>query len=135
MNKLPPKERFLASLDRCSNDESFIPSFYDRFLGHSEEIREKFAHTDFDKQNQMLLRSLRLSAGATAGQPESLREIRERAVTHNRQHLNIEPRLYETWLTTVVNTAREFDPEWDDTIEEAWKTVLGHVISHMIRHY
>ena len=135
MNELPPKERFLSSLDRCSNHESFIPSFYERFLGHSKEIREKFAHTDFDKQNQMLLRSLRLSAGATAGQPESLREIRERAETHDRHHLNIEPRLYDTWLTTVVNTAREFDPEWDDTIEEAWKTVLGHVISLMIRHY
>lgn len=135
MDEVTPKERFIQSLDRCSANEKFIPAFYDRFLSVSEEIREKFRHTDFEKQNQMLLRSLRLAADATSGKPESLREIRERAETHDRHHLNIEPHLYDIWLVTVMETACEFDTEWDDSIKEAWNTILGHVIKHMTKFY
>ena len=130
-----PKDRFLQSLDRCSHNEGFIPAFYDRFLSASEEIRDKFRHADFEKQNRMLLRSLTLAAGATSGEPESLREIRERAETHDRHHLNIEPRLYDIWLISVIEVAAEFDTEWNDSIEEAWNTILGHVIQHMIKYY
>jgi len=130
-----PKDLFLQSLDRCSSNEKFMPAFYDRFLSSSDEIQEQFKHTDFEKQNQMLLRSLKLAAGATTGEPESLREIRERAETHDRHHLNIEPRLYDIWLTSVILAAQEFDDEWNPTIEEAWKTILGYVIEHMTHFY
>jgi len=135
MHDSTPKETFLASLDRCSGDEDFIPAFYKRFLSESDEIREKFKHTDFEKQNQMLMRSLKLAAGATSGEPNSLREIRDRAETHDRHNLNIEPRLYDVWLATVIKTAREYDKEWNESIEEAWHTILGHVISRMTKYY
>lgn len=134
-DEVTPKDRFIQSLDRCSANEKFIPAFYDRFLSVSDEIRDKFQHTDFEKQNQMLLHSLRLAADATSGKPESLREIRERAETHDRHHLNIEPHLYDIWLATVMETACEFDTEWDDAIKAAWKTILGHVIKHMTKFY
>lgn len=132
---LPPKDLFLQSLNRCAESENFIPSFYDRFIGSSDEIREKFKKTSFEKQNAMLLRSLRLSAGATSGDPEALNELNERAETHDRHHLNIEPRHYETWRSAIIETASEFDPEWNSATENAWHTILGHVINHMIRHY
>lgn len=135
MNESTPKDRFLKSLERCCSDGEFISAFYDRFLSTSDEISNKFKNTNFEKQNEMLLRSLKLSAGATAGDPESLSEMRERAETHDRHHLNIEPRLYEFWLTSVVDTAREFDPEWNENIEDAWKTILGYVINHMTKYY
>jgi hemoglobin-like flavoprotein len=135
MDELPPKDRFIQSLDRCSGNADFIPAFYDRFLSVSDEIRHKFRHTDFEQQNQMLLRSLSLAADATSGKPESLRELRERAETHDRHHLNIEPHLYSIWLDCVVETASEFDTEWNESTEEAWKAILGHVIKHMTKHY
>ncbi len=112
-----------------------MPALYDRFLSTSDEIREKFQDTDFTKQNQMLLRSLRLAAGATSGETEALREIRACAETHDRHHLNIEPRLYDAWLTSVIGAAREFDAEWNESVEDAWRTILGHVIKHMIKYY
>ena len=130
-----PKDRFLHSLDRCTADENFIPTFYGRFLSSSDEIRAKFVLTNFKKQNEMLLRSLTLAAGATAGERASLREIRERAETHDRHHLNIEPRLYEIWLDSVIGVASEFDPEWNETVEEASQTILGYVVKHMIKFY
>lgn len=130
-----PRDVLLASIGRCVASEGFMPSFYERFLGASAEIRHKFRFTDFPRQYQMLARSLELCAGATAGEPEALAEIRERAVTHDRNHLNIEPRFYEIWLESVIATAREFDQQWNDTVEDAWRRVLGHVVQRLIRQY
>ena len=135
MTAMTPKDQFLQSLDRCMENEDFIPAFYDRFLATSEEIRDKFRHTNFEQQNKMLLRSLRLAAGATAGDPESLKELRERARTHDRDHLDIEPPLYDVWLQAVLETVQEFDAEWDETIEKTWRTILGYVISYMVKRY
>jgi hypothetical protein len=129
------KDCFLASLDRCSANRNFILVFYERFLSRDEAIRDKFKHTDFEKQYQMLLRSLRLAAGATSGDPKSLREIRERAETHDRHHLDIKPAMYGVWLKTVIEVASEYDEEWNDEVEDAWNTILGHVIKHMAKHY
>ncbi|QDT99573.1 globin [Gimesia aquarii] len=135
MEALTPKDQFLQSLDRCMEHEGFIPAFYDRFLSTSDEIRDKFRNTDFEQQNKMLLRSLRLAAGATAGDPESLRELRERARTHDRNHLNIESQHYDVWLESVIETVHEFDEEWSEAVENTWRTILGYVISYMVKRY
>lgn len=128
-------ELFLDSLERCARSKKFIPTFYNRFLSASDDVSDKFLHTDFEHQNRMLLQSLRLAAHAVGGLPEGLREIRERAVSHGRRHLNIEPRLYNYWRSALIETSRQFDDQWDDDIEEAWLTILEHVISQMIKHY
>ena len=135
MDEPTPKEQFLKSLERCSASDRFIPAFYDRFLSSSDEVKHKFRFTDFEHQNKMLLRSLQLCAHATVGLPEALREINERATTHDRHHLNIEPRLYDLWLAAIIETAREFDPQWDESVEASWRRILGHAIQHMIRQY
>lgn len=135
MEDLTPKELFLQSLDRCAEDKGFVPAFYDRFLTSSDEIRKKFQRTEFAKQNAMLLRSLRVAAGATAGEGESLRELWERAETHDRHHLNIEPRLYEIWVDTAIATAHDFDDKWDQHVESAWRRILGYIVNHMIKYY
>lgn len=135
MAAMTPKDQFLNSLDRCMENENFIPAFYDRFLSTSEEIRHKFRHTDFEQQNKMLLRSLRLAAGATSGESEALKELRERAKSHDQYHLNIEPSLYEIWLKAVIETVQEFDEEWNETVEHNWRTILGYVISYMVKRY
>ena len=135
MTELTPKDLFLESLERCAADDAFIPAFYERFLSSSDEVRFKFRNTDFERQNKMLLQSLRLSAGATAGNPDSLRELKERAETHSSVNLNIRPELYDLWLTAVIETAGSFDPQCDETTEDAWRSILGHVIHHMIRYY
>ncbi len=70
------KDKFLASLDRCTASDEFVRSFYKRFLSTSEEVQRKFHNTDFAQQNRMLIRSLRLVAAATSGDPEGLRELR-----------------------------------------------------------
>ncbi|QDT04476.1 hypothetical protein K227x_28670 [Rubripirellula lacrimiformis] len=135
MDEPTPKELFLKSTERCLANEAFIPAFYDRFINTSDEIRRKFRFTDFEKQNKMLRRSLELCAGATTGEADSLAEMNMRAKTHDRDHLNIAPRLYDLWFESIITTASEFDDQWDDKIEAAWRRILGHVVQHMIRKY
>ena len=96
---------FQQSLARCLEDDQFLASFYERFLGASEEIRLKFADTDFPAQHRMLERSLRLSAAAAEGDRAALQEINERAVSHDHEHLDIRPELYELWLDAIIVTA------------------------------
>lgn len=129
------REVFLESLERCVASREFFASFYERFLATSEEVRAKFRNTDFERQNAMLLGSLRLAAGAADGQSAALRELRERAESHDRHHLDIQPRLYDLWLDSILDTARRSDGHWSETIERAWRIVLGHVINHLARHY
>ncbi len=135
LDKSTPKSLFLESLGRCERSEDFIPSFYNRFLSTSEQIRSKFKHTNFRRQNKALLHSLRLAAEATEGNPYALKEIQERAVTHNRHHLDIEPHYYDQWLAAVIETAAEYDDQWSEKVESAWRSILGHVIRHMTKHY
>ncbi|WP_299767882.1 globin domain-containing protein [uncultured Pseudoteredinibacter sp.] len=130
-----PKSRFLASLERCSAQDEFVPSFYRRFMSASPDIERRFRYTSFEKQNRMLLRSLQLSAHAIDGDPEALAELKLRSETHDRHHLNIKPELYNLWLDSLVLSAAEFDEHWSAEVDEAWRTVLGFVIRRMISSY
>jgi len=121
MDELTPKDLFLESVERCLATEAFIPSFYDRFLLSSDEVRNKFRFTDFEHQNKMLARSLR--------------ELHHRAATHDRDHLNIRPELYSLWLDALIESAKTVDVEWGDKVKSAWRTILGHAIGHMSRKY
>ena len=104
-------------------------------MDSSATIRFRFRNTDFEHQKKMLLRSLQLSAAATDGEPEGLRELNERAASHDRVHLNIGPELYDLWLDAILQAASEFDPDWNDDIRAAWQRILGFVIRHMTSRY
>lgn len=130
-----PKDQFLNSLERCASNEGFIPAFYERFMDSSDVIREKFEETSFETQNRMLLRSLRLAAAVTQGDPKSLAELRDRAESHDRHHLNIQPALYNLWLAALLETAAEFDECWNESIKQAWQSILGFVIHRMQAKY
>ncbi|MAT16361.1 MAG: hypothetical protein CMJ46_13950 [Planctomyces sp.] len=130
-----PKEIVLASLSRCAGKEGFISSFYLRFMAASPDIPPYFRKTDFEKQNKMLLRSLMLSVGAMNGDSVSLKELGERAKSHDREHLNVHPTLYPFWLDALAQTVRQYDDKWTPLIDEAWRKTFQHVIDYMSRRY
>lgn len=132
---LPPKEHFLKSLERCKKKSTFLDAFYDRFLSSSEEVADMFKYTDFERQHRMLIHSLEMASHSVEGDPEALHMLSEQAVRHSRENLDIRPGLYPVWLEAIIEAASEHDPFWDGTVEEAWRTVLGHIIHHMISKY
>ena len=126
---------FRESLDRCRSCDDFLDRFYVRFMASSGEVREKFLETDFNLQKTRLLESLALAADVVDGDARAMRHLHERAESHGRHGLNIQPRLYDLWLDSLLETAEECDDEFDAELEEAWRAILGHIIGYMRLHY
>ncbi len=135
INEMIASELFIMSLERCTSKPCFIPDFYERFLASSKEIQKRFENTPFEHQNKMLLRSLSLSVKACNGESKALADLRDRARTHDRHHMNIKPEFYNLWLESLMISASKFDDEWCDTTERAWRKILGFVINRLKRQY
>jgi hemoglobin-like flavoprotein len=129
----PSVETFLASLKRCLAAPGFLDSFYERFVGSSEEIREKFRNTDMKRQTRVLEDSLYVVANAVQGEENSLARgaLPALAARHSRQGLDIAPRLYDLWIECLVETAREHDPRFAPDVEAAWREVLTFGADYM----
>ena len=52
-------ETFDRSLERCNASPAFLDRFYAIFMASSPKVKEKFAHTDFARQNMALRESLK----------------------------------------------------------------------------
>ena len=123
------------SRNRCEKNEDFLARFYENFLATSPRVAEKFADTDFKRQHQALQLSLRMMALASVGGDAADLYLEYIAKRHDRHHLNIEPELYGLWLGALIDTVRECDPEFDESVERAWREVMRYGIDYMIAHY
>lgn len=110
------------SLSRCNQRPEFLDRFYEAFTGSSPDIRKKFEHTDFDMQKKVLRDSLflMLSAAGTTGGFAHV-QLEKLAKRHSRTDLDIKPEWYELWLDTLLETVAEFDPDYTDEIDAAWR--------------
>ena len=120
-------EVFRASLKRCLAEANFLLDFYGTFMASSEEVREKFRHTDLKRQTEVLADSLWAMAVVVQGQPGSpaRRNLERLAELHSRQHLGIRPGLYDQWLECLVASARRHDPRFSAEVEQAWRETLA----------
>ncbi|WP_434148297.1 globin [Methylocaldum gracile subsp. desertum] len=51
--------------------------------------------------------------------------------SHSRSRLNIEPDLYDFWVSALISTVAESDPKFNPELEAAWKTVVERGIAVM----
>ncbi|MFE8071031.1 globin [Marinobacteraceae bacterium S3BR75-40.1] len=108
----------------------FFEAFYRRFLLASPTVREKFRHTDMDRQRRMLKKSFySLVAFYASGSADGVLE--RIAYSHSVRGLDIHPALYDLWLECLIDTVRDFDPQFDDDVELAWRLVLSAGITYM----
>ena len=128
---------FLASLKRCRDQPDFLARFYERFVGSSDEVREKFRNTDMTHQVRMLEDSLFVVAVAAQGQEGSVArgDLPRIAARHSRQDLGIRPELYGLWTECLIETARERDPGFCLEIERSWRNVLAFGVQYMRDRY
>jgi len=126
-------DAFRASLKRCLSTPDFLRTFYEQFMGFSEEIREKFRQTDFTRQTRVLTDSLYAMAVIAQGESESpaRAEIERLAQQHGRDQLDIRPELYDVWLDCLIKAARQHDPEFTPALEVAWRETLRVGIEQM----
>lgn len=128
-------ELFNDSYERCLSKPGFLDRFYELFLASSEEVAEKFAHTDFQQQKRSLQLSLYLMMSVPTALPESLAHLERIAERHSRRQLDIKPDLYLSWLKCLLQAVREYDHLYDEKIEEAWRRVLTVGIDFMTARY
>jgi hemoglobin-like flavoprotein len=116
---------YAMSLERCDSRGGFTTGFYRRFLASSPEVARRFADTQIVRQAAMLRRALGYAGRADLAESGSL--SLDHARMHGRSGMAIPAELYDLWLDCLVDTAREFDPEFDEETEAAWRAVMGRL--------
>ena len=127
-------ELFNDSYLRCMKNPAFMDTFYTLFLDSSPEVREKFEHTDFDRQKRMLAESLlQLMLARTGLHSEIL--LDKVAEIHSSRGHDIKPHLYKLWRSCMLETVEKCDPRFNEEIREAWEATLNAGIVYMISKY
>lgn len=137
MKQMPTEllEVFNDSLERCNTHPGFLDRFYKIFIDSSPEVAEKFKDTNFKQQQRFLKLSLYMALMAAQGMPEGDVHLKRIAERHSSRDLDIKPELYKLWLDSLLQAVQEFEPEYNDTTEEAWRSVLQKGIDFMISQY
>jgi len=127
---------FGDSLARCNGCSGFVDRFYEIFLASSPKVRQKFAHTDFDRQKAALQASLDLMLSAAADpRKEPDPPLHHLAERHSSRQLNIGAEYYDLWLDSLLAAVKECDPEYNAQIEAAWEKVMMVGIRYMLSRY
>ena len=128
-------ELFNDSLERCTRRAGFLDRFYELFLTSSEEVTQKFKHTDFKRQKRALRISLYVMMLVPERKAEADAHLERIAKRHSRRELDIRPELYDLWLDCLIRAAREFDPLFNMETERAWRSIMQAGIDFMRSRY
>jgi len=114
--------------------EVFFSRFYEIFLGSSELVAEKFKNTDMNRQVRMLQKAMfqLISFYLVKTSSDYIHDI---AISHNKQHHDISPVLYDLWLDSLLKTVQELDPEYTPSLRLAWEIVMSPGIIYLKHHY
>ena len=114
--------------------QRFFTRFYEIFFASSPEVPLKFANTDMKEQVNVLQKGVfqLISFYLLKSDNDYLRSI---ATTHSRTQYDIPPVLYDFWLSSLLATVKEFDPEYADHIGLAWQIVMTPGILYLKHHY
>lgn len=127
---------FDASLRRCDTTPDFLDRFYERFMTSSPKVREKFEHTDFERQKRLLRASFYLILMAVEDPDGDLGIYLDKiARRHSASDLDIGAELYDLWLDSLLAVVEECDPHFDAEVQEAWERMMGIGISYILRRY
>ena len=66
---------------------------------------------------------------------EETGELARVAGVHSKTRTDIPASLYALWLDSLLDTVRQFDPLYDDAVDQAWREALEPAIEYMKRHY
>ncbi len=119
-----------SSYQRMSRN-SFGKSFYERLL-QEPAIRIKFKDTNFERQIELLWHGiwslLQFASGKTMGKIA----LERLQTSHNESGYGVTREMYDIWVETLVTTAAEQDPKWEEDLADAWRMALRPGIKVML---
>lgn len=123
-------DSFWRATSTVIEGRGFFDRFYENFLASSPEASEKFKGTDFFSQKKMLHDSLvHLQKFSISKRADVF--MKELAKKHSSNELDVQPYLYDLWLASLIDTVKEYDPEFDGDMEVAWRMHLAPGIEFM----
>ncbi len=129
------KQLFQASFARTVEGrvEHFYTVFYAHFMAVSPQIKETFKNTNMHRQREMLHESL-LSMVAFSQTFRLSRYLEKVVKAHGATGLNLPTGFFEYWLDALIKTVAEEDPQFNASVELAWRTTLSPGITLMLNY-
>ena len=122
---------FRQSLERCSRARAFFDRFHERFQVSSAPVRFRLQAREYERQHDSLKTSfyyILLISGLKLTPAKKLGEIGK---TNAPRRTNIDREMYRLWLGGLLETVKECDPQFDGTVERAWREVIEFGINHL----
>ena len=115
------------------NATPFFDRFYAIFQAHGE-VKRKFDSVPPERRSPMVRESLveLMTYYATGQASDYMHKI---ARMHDKQHTDIRPKLYAMWLEALLQCVSEFDPDFNEEVDAAWRIVVTPGIAFMTHHW
>jgi len=128
-------EQVRKSFERCRKAVDFFDSFYDNFARKSPAIGKLFAHTNMNRQNQLLNLAIENLIRFADGQESAREKIDELGHSHGSGGYDIKAEWYLLWEEAMLETIKETDPEATPELLVHWSKVLEPGIKRIIDLY
>jgi len=124
-----------ASYHRCRASDGFVDTFYEHFLGKSDEVVRKIQTTDFSRQKLLLRESLLAMLLLNLNSADARGELERLAERHSCRGLDIGPHLYELWLDALCEAVEKQDPKFTPELREQWRAAMRPGIDLLVSRY
>jgi hemoglobin-like flavoprotein len=124
------------SYGRCCAAHDFFLCFYRNLFLEAPDVEPMFADTDFDRQYRLIKHGIGLLLSFPGQSSDEDISILERvAVRHAERDLSVDPTLYPSWVDALIHTVRDHDPEFNESVEAAWRSAIAPGIAYMQGRY
>lgn len=116
-------ELFYESFERCRIDQEFLETFLADFCEHNPRFSERFETIGLEQQTKMLKASIILIYNAS-GLPSVRNSVQKLGKRHKDLGMDISEQELNEWFHSLLNTVKQYDPHYDEHVEQAWTETL-----------
>ena len=123
------------SYSRCCVNPTFFDRFYQTFLSSYPAIAPMFANTEMAKQKQLLRQGISMMFMHLGGNGVGTTALDRIGESHNRNHLNVNPKWYDFWIESLVTTVKACDEKMTPALEAEWRKTLRTGVDRITSFY
>ena len=112
-----------------NNSDEFFDRFYLNFINSSPLVKAAFHNTNMDNQKRMLKTAITHMVIFFTSKKANQYLITIAAMHKDNYGINI--KLYETFISSLIDTLEEFDPKFNNQTAVAWRITLAPGIEFM----